>query len=167
MTDTTLTHRHLIRTESPVGRLEVTSDGERITSLTIECKGRLPHDAEPERSSPLLRHAVRQLGEYFAGTLHEFDLPIRMSGTDFQLRVWNRLQAIGWGEHLSYGELGAEIGKPGSGRAVGGAIRANPIPIIVGCHRVLGSDGRITGYSGGKGIPTKRWLLEHEQADPD
>lgn len=162
MTKDTLIHKHLIRTESPIGRLEVTSDGERITSLTIERKGQLPHDAEPERSSPLLRRAVKQLAEYFAGTRHEFDLPTKMSGSDFQLRVWNRLTTIGWGEYLSYGELGAEIGQPGSGRAVGGAIRTNPIPIIVGCHRVLGSDGHLTGYSQGKGIPTKRWLLEHE-----
>ncbi|MFI5060346.1 MAG: methylated-DNA--[protein]-cysteine S-methyltransferase, partial [Actinomycetales bacterium] len=67
-----------------------------------------------------------------------------------------------YGQFVSYGELGQEIGRPGSGRAIGGAVGANPIPIIIGCHRVLASDGKVTGYSGGEGIPTKMWLLSHE-----
>jgi methylated-DNA-[protein]-cysteine S-methyltransferase len=77
--------------------------------------------------------------------------------------VWNRLATLGFGEYISYGELGVEVGKPGSARAIGGAVGANPVPIIIGCHRVLASNGRITGYSGGDGITTKVWLLAHEK----
>jgi methylated-DNA-[protein]-cysteine S-methyltransferase len=76
--------------------------------------------------------------------------------------VWDQLVDLEFGEVVSYGELGLGTGRPTAGRAVGGAVGANPVPIIVPCHRVLGSDGRITGYSGGEGIPTKAWLLEHE-----
>ncbi|HMM82145.1 MAG TPA: MGMT family protein, partial [Terrimesophilobacter sp.] len=80
----------------------------------------------------------------------------------FQHAIWDQLTALEWGEVTTYGELGMGTGRATAGRAVGGAIGANPIPIIVPCHRVLGSDGKITGYSGGRGVPTKLWLLEHE-----
>ncbi len=153
---------YLIRTDSPIGRLELTSDGESITSLSIERDGHLPLEEHPERTTPVLDEAARQLGEYFAGTRRDFALPLRPEGTEFQRRVWESLERLEFGQFTSYGELGAEIGRPGSGRAIGGAVGANPIPIIVGCHRVLSSSGRITGYSGGEGIPTKLWLLTHE-----
>ncbi|PJJ61576.1 methylated-DNA--[protein]-cysteine S-methyltransferase [Compostimonas suwonensis] len=161
-TSTPPTSPYLIRVPSPIGRLELTSDGDNVTSLSIERGGRLPLDGIPEDSVPVLELAARQLEEYFAGERHDFDLPVKARGTSFQQSVWNRLNEIRWGEHTSYGELGHDIGKPGSGRAIGGAVGANPLPIIVGCHRVLSSTGRITGYSGGEGIPTKLWLLEHE-----
>jgi methylated-DNA-[protein]-cysteine S-methyltransferase len=153
---------YLIRTESPIGRLELTSDGEAITSLSIERDGHLPLEEHPERTAPVLDEAARQLAEYFEGTRQDFDLPLRLDGTEFQRSVWDALGRLEFGQFTSYGELGAEIGRPGSGRAIGGAVGANPIPIIVGCHRVLSSNGRITGYSGGEGIPTKLWLLTHE-----
>lgn len=154
--------RFLRRVESPIGRIEIVSDGESITSLTIERSGRLPHDSAAESTVSVLDAAADQLAQYFAGDRHEFDLPVSLRGTPFQLAVWNRLREIGWGESSTYGEIGAATGRPTAGRAVGGAVGANPIPIIVGCHRVLASDGRITGYSGGEGIPTKVWLLRHE-----
>ncbi len=153
---------YLIRTDSPIGRLELTSDGEAITSLSIERDGHLPLEEHPERTAPVLDEAARQLDEYFAGTRKDFVLPVRLEGTEFQRSVWEALERLEFGQFTSYGELGAEIGRPGSGRAIGGAVGANPIPIIVGCHRVLSSNGRITGYSGGEGIPTKLWLLTHE-----
>ena len=153
---------HLRRFESPIGRIEVVGNGEAIVSLSIERDGMLPGDALPEQSDPVLDRAVEQLGEYFAGHRHDFDLPLSLVGTAFQLAVWEQLVALDFGEVVSYGELGMATGRPTAGRAVGGAVGANPIPIIVPCHRVLGSDGRITGYSGGAGIPTKSWLLEHE-----
>ncbi len=153
---------YLLRTSSPIGRLELTGDAESVTSLSIERQGALPLDGHPERSTPVLQRAVEQLDEYFSGARRDFDVPIRLSGTAFQLGVWNRLLALTWGDCTSYGELGAAIGRPGSARAIGGAVGSNPVPILVGCHRVLSSDGRITGYSGGEGIPTKLWLLEHE-----
>jgi len=152
-----------MRVDSPIGRLELTADAEHILSLTIERDGHLPFETEPERLSPLLERARDQLGEYFAGTRREFDLPVRYAtGTPFQHSVWDRLAALRFGEVTSYGELGREIGKPGSGRAVGGAVGANPLPLLVGCHRVLAANRRITGYSAGEGVPTKVWLLTHE-----
>jgi methylated-DNA-[protein]-cysteine S-methyltransferase len=158
-----MTNVFLIRLDSPIGRLELTGDDKAVTGLTIERDGALPHDGEPERSNAVLDDARTQLTEYFAGSRTEFDLPVRLSGTPFQEAVWAELERLGWGEATSYGALAAAVGKPGSARAIGSAVGANPIPIIVGCHRVLASDGRITGYSGGEGIPTKLWLLGHEQ----
>jgi len=153
---------HLRRLESPIGRIEVVGNGEAIVSLSIEKDGTLPWDALPEQSDPVLERAAEQLGEYFAGHRQDFDLPLSLAGTAFQLAVWEQLVALDFGEVVSYGELGMATGRATAGRAVGGAVGANPIPIIIPCHRVLGSDGRITGYSGGAGIPTKSWLLEHE-----
>lgn len=156
------TPEFLVRTTSPIGRIEVTADSDAILTLRIERGLSLPHDALPERTNDLLDDAVAQLEHYFAGTRTEFDLPVRMVGTAFQRDIWQQLQRVVWGEFVSYGELGLAAGRPGSGRAVGGAVGANPIPLIVGCHRVLASNLRITGYSAGNGIPTKVWLLDHE-----
>ncbi|MFF1572009.1 methylated-DNA--[protein]-cysteine S-methyltransferase [Leifsonia sp. NPDC058292] len=153
---------YLTRTSSPIGRIEITSDGQSITSLSIERGGHLPLEEHPERSTAVLDRAVQQLSEYFAGERKDFDLPVSFAGTEFQRSVWQRLADIEYGQFISYGELGMEIGRPGSGRAIGGAVGANPIPIIIGCHRVLASNGKITGYSGGEGVPTKLWLLSHE-----
>ncbi|TDW29159.1 methylated-DNA--[protein]-cysteine S-methyltransferase [Cryobacterium psychrophilum] len=150
----------LIRVASPIGRLEITADATGIVSLSVEREGMLPLESMAESPSPMLRMAAAQLGEYFAGTRTAFDLPVRLTGgTVFQQRVWRGLQGLRFGEVISYGDLGAAIGRPGSGRAIGGAVGANPVPIIIACHRVLASTGRITGYSVGAGIPTKAWLL--------
>ena len=153
---------HLKRIESPIGRIEITSDGNAITSLSIERDGSLPYDELDENSSKLLDLAAQQLGEYFSGKRHRFELPVAVRGTEFQESIWAQLADIVWGEVRSYGELGILTGRAGAGRAVGGAVGANPIPIIIPCHRVLASNNKITGYSGGNGIPTKVWLLEHE-----
>jgi methylated-DNA-[protein]-cysteine S-methyltransferase len=148
--------------DSPIGRIEVTSDGNAITSLSIERAGHLPFEELPEKSSRLLDLAATQLSEYFAGKRHNFELPLSTRGTEFQQSIWNQLSEIEWGGVRSYGELGIASGRATAGRAVGGAVGANPIPIIIPCHRVLAGDRKITGYSGGNGIPTKVWLLEHE-----
>ena len=150
------------RMDSPIGRLELTSDGDAITSLTIERDGHLPLEHLDEGTNAVLEAAVTQLTEYFAGTRRDFDLPTAPAGSEFQRQVWNGLSAIPWGEASTYGQLGASTGRATAGRAVGGAVGANPLPIIVPCHRVLASDHRITGYSGGNGVPTKVWLLNHE-----
>ncbi|MBB5633982.1 methylated-DNA-[protein]-cysteine S-methyltransferase [Cryobacterium mesophilum] len=152
----------LRRIDSPLGRLELTSDGKAITSLSIAKDGHLPFESTPEKSNRVLDRAARQLDEYFAGRRRSFSLALAARGTAFQHSIWDQLSALEWGEVTTYGELGLGTGRATAGRAVGGAIGANPIPIIVPCHRVLGSDGRVTGYSGGNGIPTKLWLLEHE-----
>jgi len=103
---------------------------------------------------------IRQLQAYFRGELKEFDLPLAMEGTEFQLRVWNALRAIPYGETVSYARLAERIGNPKAVRAVGLANGKNPIPIIVPCHRVIGSDGSLTGFGGG--LSTKKLLLELE-----
>ncbi len=152
----------LRRMNSPIGRIELVGDGTAVVSLSIEREGMLPHDAEEERSDAVLDRAARQLTEYFSGTRTTFDIPIALRGTDFQRAVWARLRVLRFGEVTSYGSLGISTGRATAGRAVGGAVGANPIPILVPCHRVLASNNRITGYSGGNGIPTKVWLLDHE-----
>jgi methylated-DNA-[protein]-cysteine S-methyltransferase len=154
--------RFVRRMNTPIGRIEIESDGEAITSLSIETGGHLPSDGVPESPIPLLERAVEQLDEYFRGERTSFDLPIVTNGSPFQQAVWREIAEIGFGSTRSYGTLGLATGRATAGRAVGGAVGANPIPIIVPCHRVLASNGRITGYSGGDGIPTKQWLLDHE-----
>ena len=162
ITTATAAPAYIRRVASPIGRLEITSDGDAITTLSIERSGHLPFEQVPENSNAVLDRAAEQLTEYFAGTRKDFDLPVSLAGTEFQQSVWNQLNDLEFGQVASYGELGLATGRATAGRAVGGAVGANPIPIIVPCHRVLGSDGRITGYSGGEGIPTKAWLLRHE-----
>lgn len=153
---------YLTRVESPIGRIEVGSDGTTITSLAIERDGHLPWEGAPEVDAPVLAAARAQLAEYFAGRRTGFDLPVTARGTAFQEQVWRALDEVPYGTVLSYGELGRITGRATAGRAIGGAVGANPVPIIIPCHRVLASDGRITGYSGGNGIPTKAWLLDLE-----
>lgn len=147
---------------SPIGRIEVTADSDSVTSLSIERDGHLPWEGLPENANAVLETARHQLGEYFAGTRTDFDVPVRLAGTEFQRSVWQELSELPFGDVISYGDIGRATGRPSAGRAVGGAVGANPIPIIVPCHRVLAGDRRITGYSGGNGIPTKVWLLDHE-----
>jgi len=151
-----------VRVPSPIGRIEITSDGAAITGLKIEKGGALPLDGEPERPVEVLSRATTQLAEYFAGERHDFELPVVLPGTQFQREIWAELQQLPWGGVSSYGDLGSRTGRATAGRAVGGAVGANPIPIIVPCHRVLASSGTITGYSAGEGITTKAWLLDHE-----
>jgi len=152
----------LRRLPSPIGRIELTSDGEALTGLAIEHGGTLPREHEDERTCGVLDDAAEQLAEYFAGKRRSFDVPLSSSGTAFQRSVWQELKQLPFGSAVSYADIGRATGRPTAGRAVGGAVGANPIPIIVPCHRVLASNQRITGYSGGEGIPTKVWLLEHE-----
>lgn len=158
----TSTPTALRRIESPIGRIEIVGDGEAVIALSIERDGTLPHDDDAERPDAVVDRAAAQLAEYFAGHRRDFDIPVHLVGTAFQLSVWEQLVDLEWGEVVSYGDLGRGTGRATAGRAVGGAVGANPVPIIVPCHRVLGSDGMITGYSGGDGIPTKSWLLAHE-----
>jgi methylated-DNA-[protein]-cysteine S-methyltransferase len=152
----------IIRVSSPIGRLEITAVGDTVVGLDIERAGRLPHESTPEKKSKVLTLAAKQLAEYFAGKRTNFDVPVSLGGTQFQRSVWGVLEGIPFGEVRSYGDVGMSTGRATAGRAVGGAVGANPVPIIVPCHRVLASDGRITGYSGGNGISTKVWLLDHE-----
>ncbi len=105
--------------------------------------------------------AYKQLNEYFTGKRRVFKLPLELEGTSFQKTVWQKLKQIPFGETRSYGFIARAIGNPGAARAVGMANNKNPIPIIVPCHRVIGSDGKLTGYGGG--LKVKKWLLNHEK----
>ena len=110
----------------------------------------------------MLQDAKKQLTNYFKGKSKELDFATELEGTAFQKSVWNEISKIGFGEVTTYAEIAKNIGNPKAVRAVGGAVGSNPAPLIVGCHRVLGASGKITGYSGGDGLPTKRWLLALE-----
>ena len=147
--------------DSPIGRLGLMGEGDRLISLA------LPYSPVPlllERETPVLREAKLQLKSYFSGNLRRFDLPLHPEGTAFQLQVWNALQNIPYGHTVSYGELARRAGSPGACRAVGGANRRNPIPIIIPCHRVIAADGSLGGYSGNcdGSAQIKRALLKLE-----
>jgi methylated-DNA-[protein]-cysteine S-methyltransferase len=146
--------------DSPIGELLLTGNGTALTGLYLAQHVRKPLILG-DRDDDALARAAQQLSEYFAGQRLDFDLPIVATGTPFQHRVWALLRQISYGEYRSYGELAQELGNPKAARAVGLANGRNPISIIVPCHRVVGSTGKLTGYAGG--LTTKQWLLEHEQ----
>lgn len=149
--------------ESPVGRLSVTERGGAI--VRIAWPDHQTNDpGAPSAETPLLARAAEQLGEYFAGERHDFDLPLAPSGTSFQRRVWTEMARIPFGATASYGALARKTGSVA--RAVGGACGANPIPIVIPCHRVVGEGGNLGGFSGGTGVDTKVALLEIEGVQP-
>jgi len=149
--------------QTPIDRLVVASDGSSIVGVWMA-------NAEPEDArwvdrcgtDSLLDEARQQLVAYFAGRLRAFDLPLAPNGTDFQRRVWSALRGIPFGMTVSYAELARRVSNAAAVRAVGAANGRNPIPIIVPCHRVIGSDGSLTGFGGG--LQRKQWLLRHEGA---
>lgn len=142
---------------SPVGHINLTSDGDAIIEVTMT---KTPGPSQG--SAKVLKEAQKQLTEYFKGKRKELTFTHEARGTKFQQSVWNEIARIPFGEVLSYADIARRLGKPQASRAVGGAVGSNPVPLVIGCHRVLGVSGRITGYSGGEGIPTKRWLLDLE-----
>ena len=148
---------------TPIGELVLTADDDGALTA-VHLPNRRPETAGWERDDEHLADARRQLTEYFAGERKTFDLPLRPAGTPFQLRVWEALLQIPYGETASYGEIARELGEPGHAhrlaRAVGAANGRNPIAIVVPCHRVIGSDGSLTGYGGG--LECKRALLDLE-----
>jgi methylated-DNA-[protein]-cysteine S-methyltransferase len=146
---------------SPLGPLLLVSDGSALRALHFS-RARSPADPADalDAGDGLLVEARGQVEEYLRGERRLFDLPLALGGTPFQRRVWEELGRIPFGETVSYRQIAERIGTPGAVRAVGLANGANPVAIIVPCHRVIGSDGRLTGYGGG--LPNKRWLLDHE-----
>jgi methylated-DNA-[protein]-cysteine S-methyltransferase len=148
---------------SPVGELLLTSDGESVTGLHLPRHNGRPAalpDPGSRRDDSVFRDARDQLRAYFEGESLTFELPIRMIGTAFQRCAWEGLLTISFGSTISYAEQARRIGRPGAARAVGAANGRNPIAIIVPCHRVIGSNGTLTGYGGG--LDLKEWLLQHE-----
>src|SRR5690606_17994927 len=142
---------------TPVGILELKGDAEGLASVLFK-------DSEnvvvSEKIPQELKNSVSQLQEYFEGKRQEFSLTLSPEGTDFQKRVWKQLQAIPFGKTTSYQQMANQLGDPKVIRAAASANGKNPISIIIPCHRVIGSDGSLTGYAGG--LHRKKWLLEHE-----
>jgi len=148
-----------VQLKSPIGRLTILADSEGITEI------RFPNNSEPlstesKQKNKWLNQAVEQLSAYFDGRLKTFDLPLSLYGTEFQNGVWAQLQKVAYGTTASYGQIAIALGKPKAARAVGMANNKNRIPIIIPCHRIIGSNGSLTGFAGG--LDTKRWLLRHE-----
>ena len=148
--------------ESPVGRLLLAGDETGLQRVAFAEGGKaLQPESDWREDARPLRQAVAQLNAYFAGDLRTFDLPLRKEGTPFQLAVWRALRDIPYGETASYGEIARRVGTPQGSRAVGLANGSNPIAIVVPCHRVIGSNGKLTGYGGG--LNNKETLLALER----
>lgn len=146
---------------SPLGQLLLAADAQGLCHIGFP-DGRLSPAPQWQENPQALRSTMAQLSEYFAGIRRHFQLPLNPQGTVFQRRVWQALGEIPHGQTWSYGQLARYLGKPTASRAVGGANGANPLPIVIPCHRVIGGDGSLTGFGGG--LALKRWLLDHEGA---
>lgn len=152
-----LFHRLL---DTPVGTLRLVGSGAGLVEIGLPGAEGMPSP----RDDHALAQAARQLEAWFAGERTTFDLPLAPTGTPFQKAVWGALVGIPFGETRTYGQLATELGRPGSARAVGAANGANPLPIVVPCHRVIGADGSLTGYSGGLELKRRLLELEHRRA---
>ncbi|OGO20998.1 MAG: cysteine methyltransferase [Chloroflexi bacterium RBG_16_48_8] len=141
--------------ESSIGWIEIIGTENEILALKFVDQPR-----KGFATCPCVEAAIQQISEYFMSVRRAFDLPLDLHGTDFQRRVWRQLRTIPYGQIITYQEIANAIDKPQAVRAVGAANARNPISIIVPCHRVIGSDGSLTGYGGG--IWRKEWLLKHE-----
>ena len=141
--------------ESPIGLIEIGGKLEAVTSLNFVEERRYGL-----HTNGIVKDAARQISEYFQGTRRDFDVPINFRGTDFQESVWHELQKVRFGQTASYQDIARAIGRPQAMRPVGAANGKNPVAIIVPCHRIIGSDGSLTGYGGG--LWRKEWLLRHE-----
>jgi len=147
--------------ESPLGPLLLTSDGHALTMLAMhDQKKGAQIQPEWRRDNGPFSDALEQLQAYFAGELTTFDLPLAPAGTAFQRRVWDALLTVSYGKTASYGDIARLIESPKACRAVGLANGQNPISIIIPCHRIIGANGKLTGYGGG--LDRKQWLLDHE-----
>jgi len=141
---------------SPIGLLEVLADDNGVTALRFVDQQQAPRDSD------FTKTVLRQLSEYFDGNRNKFDLPLAAQGTAFQKRVWAALMEIPSGTTASYADIAQKVESPKAVRAVGAANGQNPIGIIVPCHRIIGSNGKLTGYA--FGLEKKAWLLQHEGA---
>jgi methylated-DNA-[protein]-cysteine S-methyltransferase len=155
---------HYTHLPSPIGPLLLVCDSAGLRQITFS-KNDHPALPEPDwhEDQSAFAEAINQLRAYFAGELENFDLPLAPEGTEFQKKVWDQLCKIPYGETISYGALAKHIGNPNASRAVGLANGSNPIPIVIPCHRVIGSNGKLTGYGGGLPIKEKLLALEKRQ----
>ena len=147
--------------DTPIGVLKLTSDELHLKSISFgtEISGDTPESTE------VLDQAQKQLEEYFSGSRRQFDLPLDPDGTAFQQKVWKQLSEVPYGSTVSYIEIARALNSESSSRAVGMANGRNPIPVIIPCHRIIGNNGKLTGYAGG--LERKKWLLLHEQQNSE
>jgi methylated-DNA-[protein]-cysteine S-methyltransferase len=146
--------------ESPLGDLTLVAQGERLSGLYFR-RHWYPPRTVGRRTEHGFDEITEQLSQYFAGERRTFDVPAHAEGTEFQRRVWARIEAVEYGRTVTYGEIAAALGEPTLAREVGAAVGRNPLSIVVACHRVVGKDGTLTGYAGG--LARKRFLLDLEQ----
>lgn len=150
-----------VRMESPCGTLEIFATARGVSRIDFLEEEKPTHDVPTEDAGPILEQARRELEEYFAGERRSFEVPLDpQSGTNFQREAWDYLRSIPYGESRSYGQQAREMGRPQAMRAVGAANGQNPLPIVIPCHRVISSIGKLHGYAGG--IAIKKILLERE-----
>ncbi|PZO87336.1 MAG: hypothetical protein DI626_04230 [Micavibrio aeruginosavorus] len=155
-------HKHM---PSPVGTLKLVANDTKLVAILWENDdpARVKTDVSEESANhPVLLETERQLAAYFAGELKDFTLDLDFTGTDFQKAVWNALLTIPFGETRTYAQIAHQVGSPGAVRAVGAANGKNPISIVAPCHRVIGTNGKLTGFAGG--LKEKAWLLDMESA---
>ena len=145
--------------DSPIGPIAIDVADDAVVAIHLLGKRKAPVSGNSDH--PLLHVAASQIDEYFCARRHTFDLPIMLLGTPFRRRAWEALARIPFGQTRSYGDIASEIGS--AARAVGGACGANPITLVIPCHRVVAAGGSLGGFSGGTGCDTKQWLLQHEQ----
>jgi methylated-DNA-[protein]-cysteine S-methyltransferase len=149
--------------QTPLGKIAISATELAVVALEfLPAKSKLQDFSDSKYAEQLVQDAKKQLVEYLAGKRTTFDLKLSPQGTKFQQQVWKQIEKIPFGSVTTYGAIAKAIKRPLAARAVGGAVGANPIAIFIGCHRVMGSTGALTGYSGGNGLPTKRRLLELE-----
>ena len=162
----------LLSLPTPIGRMQLAASATGLVRIQLPAPDtdqridlwlglHFPRATRRRGVNPVLRKGAQQIEAYFTGNLRSFSLSVELAGTPFQLAVWKLVADIPFGSTRSYGAIARTLGNPNAVRAVGAAQGANPVPIVVPCHRVLGSDGALIGYGGG--LPTKRWLLEHER----
>jgi methylated-DNA-[protein]-cysteine S-methyltransferase len=149
---------HALDVSSPVGILQLVSNEKHLLELNWQCAHR--QLSTSNHTVAILTAAADELSQFFSGARRNFSVPLQPHGTGFQLSVWSELQKVGWGETCTYREIAERLGKPKGFRAVGGAVGRNPIPIFIPCHRIVGANGALTGFSGG--LDNKQILLGYE-----
>ena len=154
--------KHVTYLKSPIGQIKITGDETSVNSILFVFNDT---EMEEENINSVLAQCKKELSEYFTGKRKDFDVPISQAGTEFQQRVWNELTKIPYGKTVSYNFIAESLGDKKSVRAVGTSNGKNQLSIIVPCHRVIGSDGSLTGYAGG--LWRKKWLLNHEKEFSD
>lgn len=155
-----MSNLHQVDLQTPIGIMEIIGTDEGILSVLFTEREEIKHRVQPD-TPQVLKECMTQLEEYFRGERLEFNLPVMSKGTEFQTKVWSALTTVGYAETASYRDIAVKVGSEKAVRAVGNANSKNKLTIIVPCHRVIGSSGKLTGYAGT--LSRKEWLLKHEQ----